>query len=147
MRLRLRAVSSPAQASPRRTVRAPVTMLFRIPARRDTATTSDGDFIAKTGTLTFAPGETTKTITIEVKGDSKREANETFYLDLFGPGAPGSRRVGIHQESGHRHDPERRLNATVAKAGEAVCSGASLTGPALPRRMFALFRRLLWRYT
>jgi hypothetical protein len=34
--------------------------------------------------LTFAPGETTKTITIEVKGDSKREANETFYLDLFG---------------------------------------------------------------
>jgi hypothetical protein len=39
--------------------------------------------IAKTGTLTFAPGETTKTITIEVKGDSKKEANETFYLDLF----------------------------------------------------------------
>jgi hypothetical protein len=38
---------------------------------------------AKTGTLAFAPGETTKTITIEVKGDSKKEANETFYLDLF----------------------------------------------------------------
>ena len=37
-----------------------------------------------TGTLTFAPSETTKTITIEVKGDSKKEANETFYLDLFG---------------------------------------------------------------
>jgi len=48
-----------------------------------TATTSDGDYIAKTGTLTIAPGETTKTITIEVKGDSKREGNETFYLDLF----------------------------------------------------------------
>jgi len=42
------------------------------------------DYTAKTGTLTFAPGETTKTITIEVKGDSKKEANETFYLDLFG---------------------------------------------------------------
>jgi hypothetical protein len=49
-----------------------------------TATTSDGDYVANTGTLTFAPGETTKTITIEVKGDSKKEANETFYLDLFG---------------------------------------------------------------
>ena len=35
-------------------------------------------------TLTFAPGETTKTITIEVKGDSKKEADETFYLDLYG---------------------------------------------------------------
>ena len=41
-----------------------------------TATTSDNDYIAKAGTLTFAPGETTKTITIEVKGDSKREGNE-----------------------------------------------------------------------
>ena len=30
------------------------------------------------------PGETTKTITIEVKGFSKKEADETFYLDLFG---------------------------------------------------------------
>ena len=49
-----------------------------------TAKTSDGDYVAKTGMLTFAPGETTKTITIVVNGDSKQEANETFYLDLFG---------------------------------------------------------------
>src|SRR5262249_55614314 len=49
-----------------------------------TAKTSGQDYVAKTGTLTFAPGETTKTITIEVKGDSKKEQNETFYLDLFG---------------------------------------------------------------
>ena len=60
----------------------PVTMSFR--TVNGTATTSNNDYVAKTGTLTFAPGETTKTITIEVKGDSKREANETFYLDLFG---------------------------------------------------------------
>jgi hypothetical protein len=48
-----------------------------------TARTSDSDYVAKTGSLTFAPGETTKTITIEVKGDSKKESDETFYLDLF----------------------------------------------------------------
>ncbi len=42
-----------------------------------------------TGTLTFAPGETSKTITIEVKGDSKREANEYFYLDLYGLSSNG----------------------------------------------------------
>ena len=30
------------------------------------------------------PGEASKTITIEVKSDSKQEADETFYLDLFG---------------------------------------------------------------
>ena len=49
-----------------------------------TATTGNSDYVAKTGTLTFAPGETVKTITIEIKGDSKREANEVFYFDLFG---------------------------------------------------------------
>jgi endoglucanase len=42
------------------------------------------DYVARTGTLTFAPGETTKTITIEVKGDCKKESDETFSLDLVG---------------------------------------------------------------
>jgi hypothetical protein len=49
-----------------------------------TATKSDKDYVAQTGTLTFAPGQTTKTITILVNGDGKREADEYFYLDLFG---------------------------------------------------------------
>jgi hypothetical protein len=59
----------------------PVVMSYR--TVNGTAQSGD-DYIAKSGTLTFAPGETTKTITIEVKGDNKREADETFYLDLFG---------------------------------------------------------------
>jgi hypothetical protein len=60
----------------------PVTMSFR--TTDGTAKTGDNDYVAKTGTLTFVPGETTKTITIEVKGDNKREADETFYLNLVG---------------------------------------------------------------
>jgi hypothetical protein len=60
----------------------PVTMTFR--TVDGTATISDKDYIAKNGTLTFNPGETTKTITVVVNGDSRKEANETFYLDLFG---------------------------------------------------------------
>jgi hypothetical protein len=57
-----------------------VTMSFRTVQGSATA---GQDYVSKTGTLTFAPGETTKTITIEVKRDNKRESNETFYLDLF----------------------------------------------------------------
>jgi hypothetical protein len=60
----------------------PVTMSYQ--TVNGTATTGDNDYVAKAGTLTFAPGETTKTITIEVKGDSKKESDETFYLDLSG---------------------------------------------------------------
>ena len=59
-----------------------VTMSYR--TVDGTAKTSDGDYIANTGTLTFAPGETTKTITIKVVGDRRNEGNEVFYLDLFG---------------------------------------------------------------
>jgi hypothetical protein len=60
----------------------PVTISFN--TTDGTAKTSDNDYVAKTGTLTFAPGETTKTITVSVIGDSKQETDETFYLDLFG---------------------------------------------------------------
>jgi hypothetical protein len=47
-----------------------------------TATTSDHDYRGATGTLNFAPGETSKTISILIYGDRKKEANETFFLNL-----------------------------------------------------------------
>jgi hypothetical protein len=60
----------------------PVTISFK--TTDGGAKISDNDYVAKNGTLTFNPGETTKTITIVVNGDNKREQNEMFYLDLFG---------------------------------------------------------------
>lgn len=60
----------------------PVTTSFR--TADGTARMSDRDYIAKAGTITFNPGETSRTITIDVRGDRRREANETFYVDLFG---------------------------------------------------------------
>ena len=59
----------------------PVTVSYR--TVNGTATASS-DYTSKTGTITFAPGQTSITITIQVQGDNKRESNETFYLDLFG---------------------------------------------------------------
>lgn len=49
-----------------------------------TATTADGDYIAKSGTLVFAPGTTSKTISVQVRSDKKKEANERFYVNLSG---------------------------------------------------------------
>jgi endoglucanase len=46
---------------------------------------SRGDaYTAKSGTVTFAPGETRKTISIVVRGDRTTEANETFFVNLSG---------------------------------------------------------------
>jgi hypothetical protein len=60
----------------------PVTVNF---ATADgTAKVSDHDYQAKSGTLTFAPGETTKTISIAVYGDKKNEGNEYFAVNLSG---------------------------------------------------------------
>ena len=50
-----------------------------------TATTADGDYLAASGTLTFAIGETSKTITVQVNGDTKFEPNETFRVTLSSP--------------------------------------------------------------
>jgi hypothetical protein len=41
------------------------------------------DYSAKSGTLTFAPGQTSMTVSIAIKGDTLVEADETFYLNLL----------------------------------------------------------------
>lgn len=60
---------------------APVTVNF---ATANGTAKAGEDYNAASGTLTFAPGQTTRTITIGVKGDKKKEANETFFVNLFG---------------------------------------------------------------
>ena len=40
------------------------------------------DYTATSGTLTFQPGETSRTISTSIKGDRKREANEIFSVQL-----------------------------------------------------------------
>jgi subtilisin family serine protease len=43
------------------------------------------DLTAGKGTVTFAPGVTTQTISVMVKGDAIEEANETFFINLIAP--------------------------------------------------------------
>lgn len=43
------------------------------------------DFQDTNGTLTFAPGETRKTIAVKIDGDTTHEADETFAVALSGP--------------------------------------------------------------
>ena len=82
----------------------PFTVSLAVP-QNNTATvrwaTADGtavagqDYEPASGTITFAPGETVKTITVNVIGDYDREADEDFFVKLSDPvngvlpGAPG----------------------------------------------------------
>jgi hypothetical protein len=53
-------------------------------ATHDSSATAGEDYVATSGTLTFAPGQTTKTFTVSIKGDKKREWDESFYVLLSG---------------------------------------------------------------
>src|SRR5712691_4372454 len=76
-------------------VRAPSPSLTMTPCLSSPSTTSHwtkatangtasapSDYLANSGTLTFAAGQTTKTITIVVNGDTLNEADETFFVNL-----------------------------------------------------------------
>jgi hypothetical protein len=59
-----------------------------------TATVANSDYKPAAGTLTFLPGQTSKTITVQVNGDKVVEPNETFAVNLgpvTGPGVIGHR--------------------------------------------------------
>jgi hypothetical protein len=50
-----------------------------------TVSLNDFDYLPVAGTLVFAPGESVKTVTVQVIGDTVREPNETFQLTLLNP--------------------------------------------------------------
>lgn len=51
----------------------------------NTATTAGADYVAASGTLTFAAGETVKTVSVAINGDTTVEASETLRLNLSNP--------------------------------------------------------------
>jgi hypothetical protein len=70
-----------------------------------TATTADNDYVARSGTLVFAPGQTSKTIPVTVKGDKKKEANETFFVNLSGA---ANATIAVPQGIGEIQDDDNR---------------------------------------
>ena len=53
-------------------------------ATADGTATQPADYTSTSGTLTFTPGQTTRTITVPVIGETVPEANETFFVNLSG---------------------------------------------------------------
>lgn len=61
----------------------PVTIDF---STRDATAQAGSDYVAASGTLTFAPGELMKEITVLVNGDTVPEEIEVFFVDLANAG-------------------------------------------------------------
>ncbi len=93
---------------------APVTVSY---STADGTAAAGSDYTARSGTLTFAAGETSKTITVPIIGDSAVEANETFSVKLSG--ASGA-------TIGHDSATGTIVNDDVASAPPPSTGGGSL---------------------
>ena len=63
---------------------SPQTITVNYATANGTAT-AGSDYAAQAGNLTFTAGQTSKTITVPVTGDTTVEANETFVVNLSAP--------------------------------------------------------------
>jgi Calx-beta domain/FG-GAP-like repeat len=104
-----------------------------------TATTADSDYTPlPVQTLTFAPGETSKTVTVNVTGDIDAEPDETFMLVLSDPvnaSISDDTGTGTIQNDDQPGYPRPQAAATVEASLVPVfrkCNAPNLThGPAL----------------
>jgi hypothetical protein len=71
------------------TLSAPLATAFTVDfTTADSYATAGEDYVATSGTLTFAPGETTKTFTVQILADGIEEFDEDFVVSLSNPSAP-----------------------------------------------------------
>jgi hypothetical protein len=77
---------------------------------------SNADYVAKTGTLTFAVGETSKTFTVDVIEDTAYEPNETFTVAFSG--AVGCT-LGTASVTGTINDDDPNVTPTITKPASA----------------------------
>ncbi len=99
--------------------------------------TQPADYTPGTGTLTFAPGETSKTITVAVKGDTLDENNETFNVNLATPvNATITKNLGVGTITDDDLAPTVSLSVnkgTMAEAaGTAIVTATLSAVSALP---------------
>lgn len=72
------------------------------------------DFTAASGTLTFAPGEVSKTVSVDVLGDTTVESNETFTLALSG--ASANARIATASAAGTIVNDDQQVARTLSIA-------------------------------
>ena len=85
--------------------------------RDGTATVADGDYVERSGTLTFEGTETEHTVAVEVLPDAHDEGRETVWLVLSNPqGAV----IGRGENYGHIHNDGPIPKAWIARFGRTV---------------------------
>jgi uncharacterized repeat protein (TIGR01451 family) len=95
----------------------------------DGTATAGGDYTANSGTLTFNPGDTTKSVPVTIKGDTVNEPDETFFVNLSGVSATAT--ISDSQGVGTIKNDDMSANAdlTITKTASSavVLPGNNIT--------------------
>ncbi|GAA4424744.1 beta strand repeat-containing protein [Acidovorax lacteus] len=103
-------------------------------ATADGTATQPADYTATSGTLTFTPGQTTRTISVPVLGETVPESNETFFVNLSGAvnaTIADNQGVGtiVNDDVPVTLSPTTLPGATVATAFSQTLTASGGTGP------------------
>ncbi len=90
----------------------------------DQTASAPSDYVATSGTLTFAPGETSKTVSVTVNGDTTFEPDETFLVRLSNPVRSS---LGTNDGVGTvtNNDPEPPKMTLTAMSPSSIGQGAT----------------------
>lgn len=101
------------------------------------------DYVSTFGTLTFAPAQTAKTVSVEILPDLLSEANETVYLEIFNPQGPAGGVIsGDGQAQGTIIDNEPNASASLFSVNDApaVVEGDPSASNPGPKMVFDVVR-------
>lgn len=99
----------------------PVTINY---ATADDTAISGSDYQPTSGSLTFAPGQTTKTVSVFVNGDVTTEPNEDFFVNLFNPG-----NASVSDAQGQGNITNDDANPSITINDPSVVEGNAGNGP------------------
>ena len=103
-------------------------------ATADGTATQPADYTSTSGSLTFTPGQTTRSLTVPVIGETVPEANETFFVNLSGAAnATISDNQGVgtitNDDVPVTVSPGTLSNGAVATAYNQTITASGGTGP------------------
>jgi len=93
-------------------------------ASADNTAIAGSDYQPASGSLTFAAGQTTKTVSVFVNGDVTTEPNESFFVNLFNPG-----NASISDAQGQGNITNDDANPSITINDPSVVEGNSGNGP------------------
>src|SRR6185295_15045037 len=97
-------------------------------ATADGTANQPSDYTQGSAALTFNPGETTKTVTVTVNGDTLFEANETFFVNLSGAsGATVTDNQGLGTITNDDVAPTLSIDDVTVTEGNAGTVNATFT--------------------